>query len=62
MTTELKKLPQHIGFIIDGNGRWAQARGWARTKGHEYGVKNLDLIIKECFYQYILKLLFKVLC
>ena len=52
MTTELKKLPQHIGFIIDGNGRWAQARGWARTKGHEYGVKNLDLIIKECFYQY----------
>jgi undecaprenyl diphosphate synthase len=52
MTTELKKLPQHIGFIIDGNGRWAQERGWPRTKGHEYGVKNLDLIIKECFYHY----------
>lgn len=52
MTTDLKKLPQHIGFIIDGNGRWAQQRGWPRTKGHEAGVKNLDLIIKECFYHY----------
>lgn len=52
MTTELKKLPQHIGFIIDGNGRWAQERGWPRNKGHQYGVKNLDIVIKECFYQY----------
>ena len=52
MATELKKLPQHIGFIIDGNGRWAKERGWARTKGHEHGVKNLDVIIKECFYGY----------
>ncbi|MCM1404165.1 MAG: polyprenyl diphosphate synthase [Prevotella sp.] len=52
MTTELKKLPQHIGFIIDGNGRWAQARGWPRTKGHEHGVQNLDVIIRECFYTY----------
>ncbi len=52
MTTELKKLPQHIGFIIDGNGRWAQARGLPRTKGHEHGIKNLDVVIKECFYQY----------
>lgn len=52
MTTELKKLPQHIGFIIDGNGRWAKERGWPRTKGHEHGVKNLDVIIKECFYGY----------
>ncbi len=50
MTTGLKKLPQHIGFIIDGNGRWAQERGWPRTKGHEQGVKNLDVVIKECFY------------
>ena len=52
MTTELKKLPQHIGFIIDGNGRWAKERGWPRTKGHRYGVKNLDVVIKECFYHY----------
>ena len=50
--SELKKLPQHIGFIIDGNGRWAQAKGLPRTKGHEQGVKNLDAVIKECFYTY----------
>ena len=52
MTTELKKIPQHIGFIIDGNGRWAQAHGWARTRGHEYGVKTLDVILHECFFSY----------
>lgn len=52
MTTELKKLPEHIGFIIDGNGRWAQQRGLPRTKGHEAGVKNLDLVLQECFYHY----------
>lgn len=52
MTTELKKLPQHIGFIIDGNGRWAKEHGWPRTKGHQRGVKNLDVVIKECFYKY----------
>lgn len=52
MTTELRKLPQHIGFIIDGNGRWAKERGWPRNKGHQHGVKNLDVVIKECFYRY----------
>ena len=52
MMTELKKLPQHIGFIIDGNGRWAKKRGWPRTKGHKAGVQNLDVILKECFYHY----------
>ena len=52
MTTELKKLPEHIGFIIDGNGRWAKERGWPRNKGHQHGIKNLDVVIKECFYHY----------
>lgn len=52
MTTELKKLPQHIGFIIDGNGRWAQSRGLPRNKGHQAGIKKLDEIIKACFYHY----------
>lgn len=52
MTTNLQKLPQHIGFIIDGNGRWAKERGWPRNKGHQYGIKNLDVVIKECFYHY----------
>ncbi|MCP4354500.1 MAG: di-trans,poly-cis-decaprenylcistransferase [Proteobacteria bacterium] len=40
--TELK----HIGFIMDGNGRWAQARGMKRTEGHKQGSKALENIIK----------------
>lgn len=52
MTAKLQKLPEHIGFIIDGNGRWAKQRGWSRTKGHEYGIKNLDVVVRECFYNY----------
>lgn len=51
-TTEIVKLPQHIGFIIDGNGRWAKERGWPRNRGHQHGIKNLDVVIKECFYTY----------
>ena len=30
-------LPQHIGIIMDGNGRWAKARGMAREYGHRRG-------------------------
>lgn len=48
----LQKLPKHIGFIIDGNGRWAKQRGLSRSMGHKEGIKTLELIIKECFYTY----------
>jgi undecaprenyl diphosphate synthase len=34
-------LPQHIAIIMDGNGRWAKARGLPRTAGHERGVEAL---------------------
>lgn len=33
-----KKLPLHVAVIMDGNGRWARKRGFARTLGHEKGV------------------------
>jgi len=33
-------LPDHLGIIMDGNGRWAQARGLDRTKGHLEGLKT----------------------
>jgi len=33
-----KKLPVHVAVIMDGNGRWARQRGFARTSGHEKGV------------------------
>lgn len=52
MTNKLERLPKHIGFIIDGNGRWAKERGLPRSAGHKAGCKTLSLIIKECFYTY----------
>ncbi|MDR2792699.1 MAG: di-trans,poly-cis-decaprenylcistransferase [Treponema sp.] len=36
----------HIGIIMDGNGRWAQARGLARTQGHREGLKVAKQIVK----------------
>lgn len=42
------KMPKHIGVIMDGNGRWAKARGLKRTMGHKQGVENLRTIVKEC--------------
>jgi undecaprenyl diphosphate synthase len=40
-----KKLPAHVGIIMDGNGRWAKARGLARIAGHEEGFKSLDRLL-----------------
>jgi len=34
---DIRRLPQHVAIIMDGNGRWAQARGKPRTAGHERG-------------------------
>ena len=38
--------PSHVGIIMDGNGRWAQARGLPRLAGHEAGVENVRGTIK----------------
>lgn len=43
-----KKLPRHVAIIMDGNGRWAQARGLPRIMGHRAGVEALRDIIKAC--------------
>jgi undecaprenyl diphosphate synthase len=40
------KLPQHIAFIMDGNGRWATARGWARLQGHKEGIEAVRRTVK----------------
>ncbi len=37
---------QHVAIIMDGNGRWAQARGLPRNEGHRQGVENVKQIIK----------------
>ena len=36
-----KTLPKHVSIIMDGNGRWAQARGLDRTYGHVQGVESV---------------------
>ena len=38
--------PRHVAIIMDGNGRWAQARGLPRVKGHETGVRRIEDLIK----------------
>ena len=43
------RIPKHIGFIMDGNGRWAKQRGKLRSFGHRKGADILDWLITECF-------------
>jgi undecaprenyl diphosphate synthase len=40
------RLPAHVGIIMDGNGRWAQARGKPRTFGHREGINTSKRIVK----------------
>jgi undecaprenyl diphosphate synthase len=42
------KIPAHVGVIMDGNGRWAQARGKPRTEGHIAGVRALRRLVQLC--------------
>ncbi|MBS0366572.1 MAG: di-trans,poly-cis-decaprenylcistransferase [Proteobacteria bacterium] len=41
-------LPRHVAITMDGNGRWAAARGAPRTAGHKAGLEAVRLCIKEC--------------
>lgn len=41
-------LPNHLGIIMDGNGRWAKKRGLPRTAGHKQGGQTFRLISQEC--------------
>jgi undecaprenyl diphosphate synthase len=43
-----EQLPQHVGFIMDGNGRWAKKRGLPRSFGHREGAKNFKKIVRYC--------------
>ena len=44
---DLKNLPKHIAFIMDGNGRWAKSKGHKRTFGHRSGVKIVKELVKS---------------
>jgi len=41
-------LPKHIGIIMDGNGRWAKAKGLPRVAGHNIGVDSVEAIVEGC--------------
>lgn len=44
--TEIEKVPRHVTFIMDGNGRWAAARGKERIFGHFEGVESVRAIME----------------
>ncbi len=42
------RLPRHIGIIMDGNGRWATARGLDRSRGHRAGSRAVRAVVRAC--------------
>jgi undecaprenyl diphosphate synthase len=47
LMTQLQ-IPYHVAIIMDGNGRWAKARGLPRLAGHRAGTENLRRILRAC--------------
>ncbi len=45
---DLSRVPRHVSIIMDGNGRWAQARGLSRPEGHVAGVDSLRETVTTC--------------
>lgn len=45
---DFARLPQHIAIIMDGNGRWARARGKPRIFGHRAGAESVRAILDTC--------------
>ena len=53
---DMSRLPQHIGIIMDGNGRWAKKRNMPRGYGHIVGCDNLEKmcdVIKDMGVKYL---------
>lgn len=42
-------VPRHVAIILDGNGRWAKAKGLPRTAGHTAGAKNVEVVCEEAY-------------
>lgn len=43
--SEERKIPKHVAFILDGNGRWAKAKGMPRNYGHVQGAKAVEQML-----------------
>lgn len=48
MSSEMK-IPNHVAIILDGNGRWAKAKGMPRNYGHVQGAKTVEVICEEAY-------------
>ena len=48
MSESKEKKLRHVGFIMDGNGRWAKLRGQKRTFGHKKGAETISRVMDEC--------------
>ena len=46
---EEKKIPRHVAIILDGNGRWAKAKGMPRNYGHIQGAKAVEAICEDAY-------------
>jgi len=42
-----EQLPRHVAVIMDGNGRWAQRRGFPRVVGHRRGIQSVRSVVEE---------------
>jgi undecaprenyl diphosphate synthase len=42
------RLPRHVAIIMDGNGRWAQRRGYSRIRGHQEGAQSVREVVRVC--------------
>ncbi len=45
--TDVARVPRHVAVIMDGNGRWAKAKGLPRTAGHRKGVEAVKKVTEE---------------
>jgi undecaprenyl diphosphate synthase len=48
LTANPEELPRHVAIIMDGNGRWAEARGRPRVHGHLAGIESVRATTREC--------------
>ncbi len=47
--SEALRMPRHVAIILDGNGRWARAKGMPRNYGHVQGAKTVEIICEEAY-------------
>ena len=46
---DLENIPNHVGIIMDGNGRWAEKRGLNRSLGHKKGAETLEKLLNHIY-------------